>query len=106
MSDEIKQIAKAVWDRSLAKTNLKQKFQDSLLFSYNGGMWSADRETVAFLSAFANIEHLIVEDIYGVPRPVNPSELLNECVQRYQYAANAWAVEYQKFANTRRADDV
>jgi len=103
---DIKKQAKAAWDRSLHKTNLKQKFQDTLIFSHDNGMWNADRETIAFLSAFRNSNHLIVEDIYGVPRSVDPSKLLAECVERYQYAANRWSNDYQAFAQTRRADDV
>jgi len=106
MNKEIKQKAKAAWDRSLLRTNLKQHFQDQLNFAYSGGMWRADRETIAFLSAFRDIEHLVVEDIYGVPRAVNPQELLEQCIERYQYAANTWSQEYRKFSQTRRVDDV
>jgi len=106
MNEKIKQKAKAAWDRSLLHTNLKQRFQDQLNFAHDGGMWQADRETIAFLSAFDNCEHLVVEDIYGVPRKVNPQELLSQCVERYQYAANAWSCEYHEFARTRRAEDV
>jgi hypothetical protein len=106
MNEEIKTKAKAAWDRSLLRTNLKQRFQDQLNFAYSGGMWRADRETIAFLSAFNNREHLVVEDIYGVPRTINPTELLEQCIERYQYAANTWSAEYHQFSQTRRASDV
>ena len=47
-----------------------------------------------------------MEDIYSVPRQVNPVELLKQCKEKYQYAANSWAVEYAKLAKVRRAKDV
>lgn len=106
MSEEIKQKAKAAWDRSLLRTNLNQRFQDQLNFAFSGGMWCANRETIAFLSAFRDVEHLVVEDIYGVPRAVNSQDLLDQCIERYQYAANTWAQEYHKFSQTRRVEDV
>jgi hypothetical protein len=106
MSEDIKQKAKLAWDRKLSYLNLQERFQDDLTFAYSGGMWRANRETVAFLVAFVDVEQIIAEDIYGVPRQVNPAELLKQCKEKYQYAANAWAVEYAKLAKVRRSDNV
>jgi hypothetical protein len=69
-------------------------------------MWRADRETIAFLIAFQDIQSIVIEDIYNVPKQVNPVELLTLCKQKYQYAANAWAVEYAKLSRIRREQDV
>ena len=52
MVDDIKQKAKLAWDRKLSYFNLKEKFQDQLTFAYGGGMWNADKATIAFLTAF------------------------------------------------------
>lgn len=106
MVDDIKQTAKLAWDRKLSYLNLKEKFQDTLTFVYNEGIWRADRETIAFLSAFNGIDQIIFEDIYGVPRSVNPIELLNLAREKYQFAANAWAVEYAKLSKVRRSENV
>ena len=106
MSSDIKELAKLAWDRKLSRLNLKERFQDDLVFAHTGGMWRADRETVAFLTAFDGVEQITMEDIYGVPRQVNPTELLKICREKYQYAANAWAVEYARLAQIRRADNV
>jgi hypothetical protein len=106
MSEDIKQLAKSAWDRRLSYLNLQERFRDELTFAHNGGMWRAYRETIAFLTAFQDVESIVVEDIYNVPKQVNPVELLNLCKQKYQYAANAWAVEYSKLSRIRRAENV
>lgn len=106
MSEDIKQLAKSAWDRRLSYLNLQERFRDELNFAHSGGMWCANRETISFLTAFQDIEKITMEDIYGVPRQVNPMQLLELCKQKYQYAANAWAAEYAKLSSTRRAEDV
>jgi len=106
MSDDIKQLAKLAWDRKLSYLNLQERFRDELTFAHGGGMWRADRETIAFLTAFNSVEQITMEDIYSVPRQINPIELLKICKEKYQYAANAWAVEYAKLSRIRRAEDV
>ena len=105
MSD-IKNDIKLAWDRKQAQQSLKEKLNAELIFAHNGGMWCANRETISFLNAFPNISEMTVEDIYGIPRQVNPMELLELCKQQYQFATNAWAVEYQKLARIRRANDL
>ena len=105
MSD-IKELATLAWDRKRSYLNLQEKFQDLLVFPFAGGMWRADRETIAFLSVFIDVEQITLEDIYAVPRQVNPTELLQLCKEKYQYAANSWAVEYAKLASVRRASNV
>lgn len=106
MSNDIKQKAKLAWDRKLSYLNLQERFQDELTFAHSGGMWRADRETIAFLVAFSDIDQLTVEDIYQVPRQVNPRELLDLCKQKYQFAANSWSVEYNKLSKVRKSSDV
>ena len=106
MSEDIKQQAKLAWDRKLSYLNLQERFRDDLTFAHSGGAWRADKETIAFLTAFADVEQITLEDIYGVPRLVDPRELLKLCKEKYQYAANAWLVEYAKLARVRRAKDV
>lgn len=106
MSEDIKQLAKLAWERKFSYLNLQERFRDKLNFAHSGGMWCANRETIAFLTAFQDVESIVFEDIYGVPRQINPVELLTLCKQKYQYAANAWAVEYAKLSKVRRAEDV
>ncbi len=106
MSDSIVEQAKLAWNRKLSYFNLQEQFQNQLVFAYSSGMWRADRETIAFLSAFADVERITAEDIYGVPRQIDPAELLTLCKQKYQFAANAWAVEYAKLSKVRKAADV
>jgi len=106
MSDSIKQKAKLAWERKFSYLNLQEKFQDELTFAHSNGMWRADRETIGFLSAFKGIDLMIVEDIYNVPRQINPNELLELCKQKYQFAANNWATEYARLSTVRKADNV
>ena len=106
MSDNIKNKATLAWNRKRSYLNLQEKFNDDLTFAHNGGMWCANRELIAFLNAFKDLEQLTVCDIYNVPRQVNPGELLYLCKEKYQYAANAWAVEYAKLSRIRKSENV
>lgn len=106
MSNNIKQSAKLAWDRKLCYLNLQERFQDNLNFAHSNGMWCANKETISFLTAFTDVEQITLADIYNVPRQVNPNELLAICKEKYQYAANTWAVEYANLAKTRKAQDV
>lgn len=106
MSDDIKQKATLAWDRKRSYLNLLEKLNDELTFAHCGGMWNANRELIAFLTAFQDVEQITLADIYNVPRQVNPIELLKLAKEKYQYAANSWAVEYNKLARIRKADDV
>ena len=106
MIDDIKAQAKLAWDRKQSYANLHEKYQEMLFFSHAGGMWKADRETIAFLAAFKEIEQLTVEDIYNVPRQVSPAKLLELCMQKYQFAANSWSKEYRDLSQIRKAENV
>jgi hypothetical protein len=103
---DIKELATLAWDRKRSYLNLKEKFQDLLVFAHSGGMWRADRETIAFLSVFCDVDQITVEDIYSIPRQINPAELLQLCKEKYQYAANNWAVEYAQLATVRKSNNV
>ena len=105
MSD-IKEKAMLAWNRKHSYYNLKEKFQDDLNFSHSSGMWCANKEFISFLTAFQNVDQIVLEDIYNVPRTVNPVELLEVSKEKYQFAANAWAVEYNKLAKVRQAKNV
>jgi len=102
----IRELSQKHWDRKHAQRLLHESMQDQLIFAHSNGMWRANRELIAFLSAFQHTNHLVVEDIYGVPRTVNPQELLEQACQRYQSAANAWAVAWADLAKVRKAADV
>lgn len=106
MSDDIKEKATLAWNRKRSYLNLQEKFNDNLTFAHSGGMWCANRELIAFLNAFSDIDQITVCDIYNVPKQVSPAELLCLCKEKYQFAANAWAIEYAKLSRVRKSENV
>jgi len=103
---EIEQLAKETWDRRLAYKNLEAQHHNMLHFAFQGGMWRADTLTISFLTAFQDVESIVMADIYNVPRRVNPVELLALCKEKYQFMANSWADQYAELGKIRKASDV
>lgn len=103
---EIEQLAKQTWDRRLAYKNLEAKHHNMLHFAFQSGMWRADTLTISFLMAFQDVDIIVMADIYGVPRQVDPKALLALCKEKYQFMANSWADEYTELGKIRKASDV
>lgn len=101
---DIRETVKLAWDRKQSLHNLRVDMHDRLVLHMFDGTWKVDRELIAFLQAFQDCDQIVMEDVYEVPRTVNPQELLKRAKEEYQFVTNAWAVKYKEIARKRKVD--
>ena len=83
------------------KCILKEKIQTDLHFVYNGGLFKATQELIAFLSAWDD-QDLVLEDTYQNPILINRSELLTLAKQHYQMTMNRWHIQHEELKRVRK----
>jgi len=92
--------ARARFDHAAAKLVLKEKYQAKMLFAYNGGMFRATPELLAFVQSWP-ISELYIADLYDNPIEVDKQVFLVKLQQHYHEQMNAWHVEYTELSNKR-----
>lgn len=92
--------ARSRFDYAAAKKLLKEKYQGKMVFGWNGGMFRATPEMIAFLNLYGD-ERIVVQDLYETPVEVNASELCSIMKSRLQEQMNAWLVEYNELSRQR-----
>lgn len=93
--------AKARFAHNSAKTQLKEKYEAMLLIADQGGLWKADKETIAFLTAMSDIDSLVMIDTFQNPVLVDRQELLAKLKQTYNNAMHEWYNEYKQIESKR-----
>jgi len=92
--------ARARFDHESAKRILKEKYQAKLIFAYNGGMFRATPELLAFVQSWP-VSELYIADLYENPIEVDKQVFLVKIQQHYHEQMNAWHVEYEELQNKR-----
>lgn len=92
--------ARARFDHTTARQVLKEKYQAKLIFAYNGGMFRATPELLAFVQSWP-IPELYLADLYDNPIEVDKQVFLVRLQQHYHEQMNAWHVEYTELNKKR-----
>ncbi len=92
--------AKARFNHNSAKAYLKEKYDAKLLVADQGGLWKADQQTIAFLSASGN-EEIVLIDTFDNPVKVNRKELLDKLTDTYWNVMNEWHDEWKELESKR-----
>lgn len=92
--------AKARFNHNSAKEYLREKYEAKLLIAEQGGLWKADQQTIAFLSAFNNDE-LVLIDTFDNPVKVNRKELVTKLTDIYWAVMNEWHNEWKELESKR-----
>jgi hypothetical protein len=92
--------ARARFDHATAKRVLKEKYQAKLIFGWNGGMFRATPELLAFVQSWP-IEELYLADLYDNPVEVDKQVFLIKLQQHYHEQMNAWHIEFEELQNKR-----
>lgn len=95
--------AKARFAHNSAKEYLKEKYEAKLLIAEQGGLWRADKETIAFLSAMSNDydDRIIMIDTFQNPVLVDRYELLTKLKQTYNDVMLEWYNEWKELESKR-----
>lgn len=87
--------AKARFQHNAAKDYLKEKYRDKTLLAEQGGLWRADKETIAVLTSF-DTERLILIDTYNNPVEVDRKELLEKLKMVYENTMAEYLKEWKE----------
>lgn len=69
--------------------------------AHNGGLFKSTPELISFLHCWTG-DDIVIEDSYHNPIRINRSALLAELKQAYQFAMNAWLVDFDASKKIRK----
>ena len=92
--------AKARFNHNSAKAYLAEKYNAKLIIAEQGGLWKADQQTIAFLSASGN-EEIVLIDMFNNPVKVNRKELMDKLTDTYWIVMKEWHSEWQELEGKR-----
>lgn len=98
INDLVAQVRQAT-DYQTNKRILREKIQTDLHFTYNGGLFKATQELMAFVATY-RYTTMYIEDTYSNPIEVNRDEFRTICEEHYQQVMNTW---HQQHADIKRA---
>jgi hypothetical protein len=95
--------AKARFNHNSAKAYLTEKYEAKLIVAEQGGLWKADKETIAFLAVMSNDydDSVIIMDTFQNPVLVCRSELLSKLKTVYDGVMREWYKEWKELENKR-----
>ena len=91
---------KARFNHNLAKSYLKEKYENSLIFADQGGLWKATPEFLAQLT-ITNEDTLILVDSYDAPIKVDKNTLFNKAHTIYMDATEQYYDEWVELKKQR-----
>ena len=89
------------------KRLLAEKYQEDLLYFYNGSQFTITRELITFVSTMVNAEQdeIVIIDDNNLPCLVeDTSTFYNELVDKYTMASNDYHSEYLKLKKSRTVE--
>jgi len=101
----LKQIAESKFKHALFRKNLKERIESQLAVAHNGGLFKATPELMAFLHCW-NSDDLFLADQYSNPVWCDRLKLLAQLKEAYQYAMNAWHIDFEKSKKIRDNSNV
>ena len=101
----LKDMAERRFDHDLYRKNLKERVEGQLTIAYNGGLFKSTPELIAFLYSWDE-DDLVLQDLHSRPIPVKRVDLLGKLKEAYQFAMNAWKVDYEQASTIRKGKHV
>jgi len=92
--------AKARFNHNSAKAYLKEKYQSKLIVAEQGGLWTANSETITFLH-FLPTKFVVLIDNFGNPVEVERGKLLSKLYETYQEVMSEWHKEWKELEDKR-----
>ncbi len=99
--DQLVKEIKNRFDHATQKRLLREKYHSKMTFAHAGGMWRAGPELLTLLHACPVDDTVVIEDLYGNPVKIMPSELQLLVHNRWQEQMNAWLVELESMSRNR-----
>ena len=89
------------------KRLIAEKYQEELIYFYNGSQFSVTRELITFVNLMitADQEDIVITDDNSIPCFIeNLSEFYDEIVSVYMLASNRYHAEYSKLKANRSVE--
>lgn len=99
-TDQLISHSRSRFEHAANKRLLKEKYQAKMVFAWNGGMFRATPEMIAFLSLYGD-DQIVIQDLYETPVEVNAHELCSMMRSRLQEQMNAWLLEHEELKKNR-----
>jgi hypothetical protein len=93
-AENLKSLADSKFKHALFRKNLRERIESQLSIAHNGGLFKASPELISVLHCWTDDE-LVIEDLYNNPVKCNRSQLLTALKEAYQFALNAWHVDFE-----------
>lgn len=91
------------FDLLQSKKNLKERTQQQLTLSYNGGLFKVTPELLSMLVLFKDDGTVVLEDSFSNPILVTDiPDMLARCKQNYRSVTNEWYAEYGSIKTVRK----
>ena len=103
--DDLRQRARAAYDRALAQKNLKERMSSRMTLAHAGGLWICDPTLIATLESYMHETEIVLLDSQDIPRKIKVDELQYLVKQRHQEIMNEWLMEYAELSKIRTAKD-
>jgi len=100
-TDDLITQSRTRFEHTTAKRVLKEKYQAKLLFAHAGGMWQAGPELLTLLHIVKENDPVVLLDLYQNPVRVNPKEIAEIAMYRWQEQMNAWLIEHEEINQQR-----
>jgi hypothetical protein len=101
--ENLKELADAKFKHALYRKNLRERIEAQLAVAYNGGLFKATPELMGFLWMWPSNE-MVLEDVYHNPIKIDDKvKLLLQLEEAYQFAMNAWHVDFEESKKIRNA---
>jgi hypothetical protein len=99
-ADQLSQNIKTRFDHQQARIVLRETYQAKMLFAHSNGMWKASPDLIVLCDCCKD-SRVVLEDYYNTPVSVDPLELKQLAIQRWQEQMNAWQAEYNEISKQR-----
>lgn len=101
----LKELAISKFDHLLYRKNLQEKIEAQLCVTHNSGMFKATPELISFLHCWDS-DFIVLEDAFHNPVLCDRPALLVDLKQAYQFAMNAWQIEFEQSKKIRKGSNV
>jgi len=101
----LKEIADAKFKHAIFRKNLKERIESQLAVAHNGGLFKSTPELMSFLWMWQDND-IVLRDEYDNPIRCDKLKLLEQLKEAYQFAMNAWCVEFEDSKKIRNAKQV
>lgn len=99
--DSLRNLAELRFAHATFRKNLQERLEGQLSVAHNGGLFKATPELISFLHCW-DTDEIFLEDVYHNPIKCNRLLLLSHLQEAYQFAMNAWHIDFEASKKLRK----